>query len=254
MRIVIFLSLNLLFFLIEMKIPRKPKLSFDLKRKLSNFGLIFLGSLCTYLLFPLGLLEFTKSNVGSNAFYGYFSTGSFISILLTVLVLDLMIYWQHVLSHQFEWLWRLHRVHHTDPALDFSSGFRFHPLEILFSLLYKILVIFIFQLDFNGVLVFEILLSSSAIFNHSNFYLGEKFDLLLRKVIVTPDFHRIHHSVIRKERNSNYGFFLSVWDYLFSSYEAREFDYQDSLKIGMEDYHEEKKQTLWQLLIQPFKS
>ncbi len=175
-----------------------------------------------------------------------------LSVSLSVLLLDLVIYWQHRLMHRVSWLWRLHRVHHTDLALDATSAVRFHPLEILFSLGIKLGAVVALGAPPLAVLIFEIILSSLALFTHANVALPERLDRVLRWVVVTPDMHRIHHSVHADEHNRNFGFNASWWDRWFGTYRERPRETQAAMRLGLDVFREMREQQLPRLLWQPF--
>jgi sterol desaturase/sphingolipid hydroxylase (fatty acid hydroxylase superfamily) len=169
-----------------------------------------------------------------------------------VLLLDMVIYWQHRLFHQVPMLWRLHKVHHADLDFDVTTGVRFHPLEILLSMLIKLLAVLLIGPPALAILLFEVLLNGTALFNHANVYIPPSIDRLLRLVVVTPDMHRVHHSSIYVETNSNYGFNLPWWDRMFASYRAQPQDGHTGMHIGLRDIPE--RQTLLRLLLLPFRS
>ena len=161
-----------------------------------------------------------------------------LEIGLALLLLDFAIYGQHWASHRFALLWRLHQVHHADLDIDVTTAVRFHPIEIGLSMLYKVLLVLLFGIDPLAVLLFEILLNGCALFNHSNVALPLWLDRVLRLVIVTPDMHRVHHSVTPQETHSNYGFNLAIWDRLFGTYVAEPEAGHDKMKIGLPAYYE----------------
>ena len=176
-----------------------------------------------------------------------------ITILVTLLVLDAAIYFQHRIAHIWKPLWRLHQVHHTDIDLDATSAVRFHPLEIVISLVIK--VGFVYALGANplAVIAFEIILNGAATFNHSNINLPLKLDKILRWFVVTPDMHRIHHSCIREERDSNYGFSISLWDRIFNSYTAEPKNSQEEMSLGLNAYRKAQQVGFLPSLLLPFK-
>ncbi len=176
--------------------------------------------------------------------------GFSLPFVLGVIVLDLLIYWQHRIFHKVPLLWRLHRVHHSDSTLDVTSAIRFHPVEIFLSMLIKFAAIWILGLSAATVIIFEIILNGMAMFNHSNARIPA--DNILRWVFVTPDMHRVHHSVYGKETNSNYGFNISLWDRIFGSYIAQPKDGHESMKIGLKEYPGGES-GLKGLLLMPFK-
>lgn len=177
-----------------------------------------------------------------------------LAVVITVLVLDVTIYWQHRLFHVVPFLWRFHRVHHADPDLDVTSGFRFHPIEIILSLMIKLAVITLLGAHPIGVLLFEIALSSGSLFNHTNMNIRGRLDWFLRLFVVTPDMHRIHHSPNPLETNSNYSFTISVWDRIFGSYRGESLEPQETMVIGLEGLSDDKAHSIWQMLCYPFES
>ena len=174
-------------------------------------------------------------------------------IILSFIILDFTIYWQHRLFHKHPLLWKLHRVHHSDKDLDASSGVRFHPIEIILSILVKSLVVVLFGIPVIAVLIFEVILNVLPIFNHSNVFIPESVDKHLRKFIVTPDMHRIHHSTIKHETNSNYCFSISLWDYIFNTYTDKPHNGQTKMILGLNEIPQSDSVLLTTLLQQPFK-
>ncbi len=175
------------------------------------------------------------------------------SIILSLLLLDLTIYWQHRIFHAIPQAWRIHRMHHTDTEFDVTTALRFHPLEIIISMLIKAAVIMLLGAPLLAVLAFEIILNSTAMFNHSNIKLPRAVDKALRWCLVTPDMHRVHHSVHADEYNANYGFNLSLWDRLFASYRAQPKDGHEKMQIGQLKYRARSEARLDKLLTQPFR-
>lgn len=168
------------------------------------------------------------------------------------LVLDLAVYAQHVAIHYIPPLWRLHRVHHADPDFDVSTGIRFHPLEILISQAWKIAVVVAVGVPAAAVLAFEIVLNATSMFSHANLRLPPTLDGALRVAVVTPEMHRIHHSTIERETNSNFGFNLSVWDRLFGTYRATAELDQATMPIGLASYRDAAPTRIWWLIRFPF--
>jgi sterol desaturase/sphingolipid hydroxylase (fatty acid hydroxylase superfamily) len=225
------------------------------KRWSSNFFLVLSGTLVGRLLVPAGLAVVAifadKQQFGV---LNILPVPEWAAITLAVIALDCLIYWQHRVFHRVPLLWRLHRVHHADPHLDASTGLRFHPIEIALSLVVKGLGIFLLGVPVMAILIFEIVLNASAIFNHSNIKLPNWLEKPLRKVIVTQAMHRIHHSQVVTETDSNFGFCLSVWDRLFHSYtdEAKAGD--DGLTLGLKEYNKESNNTgIGTVLLMPFR-
>lgn len=176
-----------------------------------------------------------------------------VEVAVAVVVLDLVIYGQHVAFHMQPWLWRIHRTHHSDPDLDVTTALRFHPIEILLSLLIKLGAVLFLGASPLAVLIFEVLLNATAMFNHSNIALPLSVDALLRRVLVTPDMHRIHHSIDARETNSNFGFNLPWWDWLFGTYRAQPAAGDMGITIGLSGFRASRDQRIDQLLIQPLR-
>lgn len=177
-----------------------------------------------------------------------------LTIIVTLLLLDFAIYCQHIVLHRWALLWRLHQVHHTDLAFDATTAVRFHPLEIIISMLYKTLCVYLIGANPTAVLIFEILLNGTATFNHANIKLPALLDKILRTVLVTPDMHRIHHSTEPTEFNSNYGFCLSCWDRVCRTYTAEPNQPHALMDIGLKPYRQQRALNFIALLSLPFKA
>lgn len=177
-----------------------------------------------------------------------------VALVASFLALDLAIYVQHVTFHHVPALWRLHRVHHMDLDMDVTTGLRFHPVEIILSLLIKAGVVIMLGADPLAVVLFEIVLNASSMFNHSNVRMPKFVDVTLRTIVVTPDMHRVHHSTIQSETDSNFGFFLSVWDRVFRTYQAQPKDGHMDMEIGQSLIRDPRRLTLPALLVQPFRN
>lgn len=175
-----------------------------------------------------------------------------LAIVVSLILLDFLVYWQHRLFHKVHWLWCLHRVHHSDPELDTTSAVRFHPIEILLSLIIKAIAIWLIGIPAAAILIFDIVLNSAALFNHSNVALPPRIEHFLRALIVTPAMHRIHHSRINSEANHNFGFCLSIWDRCFKSYQANSQQGDQHLNIGLPQTRAYAPKSLLELLKMPF--
>ena len=173
--------------------------------------------------------------------------------LLGFLALDLAIYAQHVAFHKVPWLWRLHRMHHADLDIDVTTGLRFHPIEILLSMLIKMAVVVLVGVPATAVIVFEVVLNATSMFNHANGAMPPWLDRIMRLLVVTPDMHRVHHSVLRHETDSNFGFNLPWWDRLFRTYRAAPEAGHDGMTIGLPVFRDPKELRLDRLLSQPFR-
>ena len=176
-----------------------------------------------------------------------------VAFLGAIVLLDLAIYWQHRIFHVVPLFWRLHRVHHADEELDVTTGVRFHPIEIVLSALIKIAVVALLGAGAVAVMLFEILLNATSMFNHANIRLPLALDRVLRLVIVTPDMHRVHHSVHMEETNSNYGFNLTWWDRLFGSYIADPRDGHNAMLLGLHEFRADSARRLGKLLSLPWR-
>lgn len=233
-RLTVFLSLILIIGIAQSAFPRRKPHYSTPHRWLTNFGLVIIDSLIVRL--ALGtLIPVTVANWAFENGIGLFNTvdAPWILILaVSVISLDALIYWQHRIFHQIPLLWRLHRVHHYDADYDLSTALRFHPIEIMLSVLIKNLAILTLGVPATAVIIFEILLNGMALFNHANLALPNKADRLIRRLFVTPDMHRVHHSIYPEEMHSNFGFNLSIWDRLFSSYVSQPKDGHTKMKIG----------------------
>ncbi|MEO1046238.1 MAG: sterol desaturase family protein [Pseudomonadota bacterium] len=172
--------------------------------------------------------------------------------LLAVLLLDLAVWAQHVATHHIPLLWRLHRVHHADRDFDMTTALRFHPLEIGLSMAYKMLVAFLLGVPLGALVLFELLLSLFPLFNHANIALPKTLDRVLRWLVVTPDMHRVHHSSIVEETNSNYGFCFALWDRLFGTYVAQPQHGHQAMTIGLEEWQDKQPRRFGWSLKLPF--
>lgn len=221
----------------------------------SNLGLVVLNTALLRAFFPLAAVGFAA--IAEKQEWGIFHILDLprnLVILLSIISLDLIIYWQHIMFHALPTLWQLHKVHHADKDFDVTTGLRFHPIEIFLSMGIKIAAIAFLGVPPVAVLIFEVLLNATAMFNHGNVSLPRPIDRLLRGFVVTPDMHRIHHSVIVQETNSNYGFNLPWWDYLFGTYRAHPAKGNQEMTIGLAEYQDTLRvaQLPWMLWL-PFK-
>jgi len=204
------------------------------RRWRTNLGLAVFNTLLLRIVLPataIGVAHFAQA--GGWGLLNHYAVGGWIALALAVVALDFAIYLQHMLFHAVPALARLHQVHHADPDFDTSTGIRFHPIEILLSMFVKFAVIVAIGAPALAVLVFELLLNLTSLFNHGNVRLPAALDGAVRVLLVTPDMHRVHHSVVTDERNSNYGFCLSVWDRLFGTYVPQPAGGHDRMRIGM---------------------
>ncbi len=239
--------------LAEIAFPRRPRTISRRRRWTANIGIVLIDTMVLRLLFPAGAvgIAFWVQQQGWGLLAGVpWPAG--MEILLAVVFLDFIIYLQHVMFHAVPTLWRLHMVHHADLDYDLTTGTRFHPIEILVSMGIKVSAIIVIGAPPAAVLVFEILLNGTAMFNHGNFFIPLKIDRLLRWLVVTPDMHRVHHSVFPNETNSNYGFNLPWWDRLMGTYKPQPRLGHDGMTIGLHQFRDPHALTLGVLLLLPF--
>src|SRR5262245_19339652 len=223
-------------------------------RWFSNLGLVALDTLAVRFLIPLGAVGMAL--VARERGWGLLNNAAlpgWLAVVVSVVVLDLVIYLQHVMFHAVPLLWRLHMVHHADLDFDTTTGVRFHPGEILLSMGIKMGAVVLLGAPALGVLAFEVLLNATSLFNHGNVRLPGWLDRALRLVVVTPEMHRVHHSVLVRETNSNFGFNLPWWDFLFGTYRARPAAGHEGMTIGLEQFRDERKaDRLHWMLALPF--
>jgi sterol desaturase/sphingolipid hydroxylase (fatty acid hydroxylase superfamily) len=221
----------------------------------NNLGVVLVDTVLVRILFPTTAVALALvANERGIGLLNAVPVPASISLVVSVILLDLAIYFQHVLFHAVPMLWRLHRMHHADLDIDVSTGLRFHPIEILLSMLIKLTVVIALGAPAVAVLMFEILLNATSMFNHSNVRLPLGFDRLLRWFVVTPDMHRVHHSVLTRETNSNFGFNLPWWDRLFGTYRAQPAAGHETMTIGIEQFRDPRELGLDRMLVQPFRS
>ena len=239
----------------EIIAPRRALTVSRLLRWTNNLGLVAFNSVLLRLLFPaaaVGVAAFVaESNWG---LLNVYDVPFLLSVLVAVVAMDLVIYLQHVLVHAVPALWRLHRVHHADVDYDVTTGARFHPIEIILSMLIKFATIVVLGAPVVAVIIFEVVLNAMAMFNHGNIRLPLGLDKLVRLLLVTPDMHRVHHSVEDDEANSNFGFNLSIWDRVFGTYRDQPRGGHNGMTIGIYKFRD-LKQVAWLpgMLLLPFK-
>ena len=225
----------------EIVAPRRALTVSKAVRWANNLGLVFVNSLVLRILFPaaaVGVAAFAAEQ--GWGLLNYYPLPLALSVVLAVVALDFIIYLQHVLVHAVPVLWRLHRVHHADLDYDVTTGARFHPIEIILSMLIKFAIIVVLGPPIVAVVIFEVVLNAMAMFNHANVRLPLGLDRVLRLLLVTPDMHRVHHSVEDNEANSNFGFNLSVWDRILGTYIAQPREGHEGMTIGIHQYREPK--------------
>ena len=253
-RLAVFSGVLLAMALWEALAPRREQLHGRLARWPNNLGVVVFDSIAVRLLIPTTLAGFAAyvSARGWGVF-NLFAVPAWLAFPASILLLDLAIYAQHVAFHAVPVFWRLHRMHHSDLEFDVTTGIRFHPIEILLSVLIKMAVILGLGAPAVAVLLFEIILNATSMFNHSNVAVPGWLDAGLRRCIVTPDMHRVHHSVVRAETDSNFGFNLSLWDRVFGTYRAEPAAGQLGMTIGIPAFREPAELRLDRMLTQPFR-
>ncbi|TNG03839.1 MAG: sterol desaturase family protein [Gammaproteobacteria bacterium] len=241
-RLVFFFGIFVIIAVWEVLSPRRILTVSKGLRWSNNLGLVFLNSFILRLLFPTAAIgvALIAQQKGWGLLNNY-ELPYIVSVVIAVIVMDFVIYLQHVMVHAIPVLWRLHRVHHADLDFDVTTGARFHTFEIILSMLIKIATIMVLGPAVIAVVIFEVLLNATAMFNHGNIYILEKIDRVLRLIVVTPDMHRVHHSVHAPMANSNFGFNLPWWDRLFGTYVSQPPEGHIEMEIGLEGFRDPKQ-------------
>lgn len=254
-RLSAFAGTLLLVALWEIIAPRRPLQDDKRRRWITNLSLVVIDTVAVRLLLPI--LPVAMAHLAETRGWGLFNimqSPLWLKTVLSLLFLDFIIYIQHRIFHHVPLLWRLHRMHHTDLDLDVTSGNRFHPLEIVISMLIKMAAIILLGAPALAVLIFEVALNAGSMFNHANIKLSATADRLLRLLLVTPDMHRVHHSIIPRETNSNFSFNFPWWDRLCGTYRPQPVKGHLEMTIGLKEYRDPERLTLPRLLVQPFTS
>lgn len=255
LRLTAFAGVLLAMMVWELASPRRRREIPRLVRWTNNLALVVIDTAVLRLAFPL--LAVALALWAQESGWGLFNllgAPLWLTVPLSILLLDLAIYGQHVLFHKVPVLWRLHRVHHADLEFDVTTGLRFHPGEIVLSMLIKLALVAALGAPALAVLLFEVLLNATSMFNHSNIRLPLGLDRALRLIVVTPDMHRVHHSVLRHETDSNYGFNLPWWDRLFGTYRAQPEAGHEAMTIGIGQFRTARDLWLDRMLLQPFRA
>lgn len=254
-RLTIFLGLFAVLASLEALMPRRARTQPRSTRWVTNWSVTLLNTVTLRLLaLALPLLAVGAAVDAEAQGWGLFNLLDlplWFEIILVILILDFAIWLQHLITHKIPLLWRLHRVHHADVDMDVTTAIRFHPVEIALSMLLKIGAVYLLGPAAIAVVIFEVILNGTAMFNHSNLALPQWLDRTLRRVLVTPDMHRVHHSVHRHEHDSNYGFSLSLWDRLFGTYIAQPAQGHDDMQVGLEWQDDRPSKLGWSLAL-PF--
>ena len=252
-RVGVFLFAFAVFSALEALAPRRPRQQSRFKRWVTNGSMLVLATgLVRLLAIVAPLLAMTAAAaLAQDLGWGLFTITTWpfwIEVVLVIVLLDLAIWAQHLVSHKVPLLWRLHRVHHADRDLDASSALRFHPIEIALSAAYKLGIVLLLGPSILAAVLFEVILNASAMFNHANLAMPPWLDRLLRSLVVTPDMHRIHHSVDRREHDTNFGFCLSIWDRLFRTYTPEPDGGHLGMTVGLSDQQDSDTDALvWSL-------
>jgi sterol desaturase/sphingolipid hydroxylase (fatty acid hydroxylase superfamily) len=220
----------------------------------NNLGVVAVDTIIVRILFPTAAVGFAI--LAEERGWGLLNAvdlPAWSEVLIAIVVLDLVIYLQHVLFHSVPALWRLHRMHHADLEFDVTTGVRFHPVEIVLSMLIKIAVVGVLGAPALGVLAFEVILNATSMFSHSNVRLPPAVDRIVRWIVVTPDMHRVHHSILRRETDSNFGFNLPWWDRLFGTYRPEPEAGHEAMILGIPQFRDPKELRLDRMLLQPLR-
>lgn len=240
-----FFGMIILIGLWEILAPKRALTVSKTVRWMNNLGLVFFNIFILRVLFPVAAVGVaTIATYNGWGLFNYFEVPFWLAVVATVIIMDFVIYIQHVMVHAIPVLWRLHRVHHADLDYDVTTGSRFHTLEIILSMLIKFATILLLGPPIVAVIIFEVILNATAMFNHGNISLPKTFDKYLRLFLVTPDMHRVHHSVEDDEANSNFGFSLPWWDRLFGTYRDQPRAGHEGMTIGIHKYRD-VKQVSW---------
>lgn len=252
-RLGVFIGLFAILAVMEFLAPRRELEHVKAKRWLTNWLIVIIDSFVLRLIFTgaaVGVAVWAELNG-----YGLFNiveVPAVISVIICFIVLDFAIWLSHVASHKIPLFWAVHRMHHSDVDIDVSTAIRFHPIEIILSMVWKMIIVVILGAPAVAVLIFEIILNGAAMFNHSNIKLPLAIDKILRQFIVTPDMHRVHHSTEHNETDSNYGFNLAIWDRLFGTYIDQPKAGHKAMKIGLNEWQDERPTRLFWSLKVPF--
>ena len=252
-RLAFFFGILFLMAIWELLAPRRPLTTSKTSRWFSNLSIVLIDSLAVRLLIPLqavGVALFVAKH--GWGILNNVTLPNWMGIVLGILGLDLIIYLQHVMFHAVPGFWRLHMMHHSDLDFDVTTGIRFHPIEILLSMGIKMAAVVVLGVSAIAVILFEVLLNATSMFNHGNVRLPGNIDGVLRLLVVTPEMHRVHHSVVIRETNSNFGFNLPWWDRFFGTYRAQPDAGHEGMVIGLSHLRDPKRLTLPWLLILPF--
>lgn len=249
-----FAGLFAVFAVWELLAPRRTQRHSRRVRWFNNLAIMVLNGLVVRLGIPLAAVGTAIAAQDQGlGLLNQVALPAWMVMAVAIVALDLILYLQHLLFHHVDFLWRLHRMHHADLEVDVTTGLRFHPIEIVLSMAIKMAAVLVLGAPVVAVIAFEVLLNASSLFNHANIRMPDKVDRVLRYFIVTPDMHRVHHSVARQETDSNFGFNVPWWDYLFGTYRASPQAGHIGMKVGIEHFRTPRDLWLDHLLLQPFR-
>jgi sterol desaturase/sphingolipid hydroxylase (fatty acid hydroxylase superfamily) len=249
-----FLGILAVMALLESALPRRLRSVSRTARWPGNLGIVVLGALAVRLVIPVAAVGLALMAAARGwGLLNEFPLPAWLAVALCVILLDLAIYLQHVMFHALPVLWRVHRMHHADLDFDVTTGVRFHPIELVLSMAIKLGVVAALGPPAIAVLIFEVLLNATSMFNHANLFIPLPIDRILRRFLVTPDMHRVHHSIVVRETNSNFGFNLPWWDFLMGTYCSQPAAGHQSITIGIEQFRDPRELRLDRMLAQPFR-
>jgi len=254
LRMGFFLGVLMLMAALEVVVPRRRRDIPRLLRWTNNISMVVLDTILVRLAFPV--LAVTLAVLAEDRGWGLFNVitaPGWLAFGASIVLLDLAIYLQHVMFHAVPALWRVHRVHHADLEFDVTTGLRFHPVEILLSMAFKLGVVVAVGPPALAVLLFEVILNGTSMFNHSNVRIPVAIDRVLRWIVVTPDMHRVHHSIHEREANSNFGFNLPWWDRLLGTYTAQPGEPHERMTIGVDQFRTRRDLWIDRMLLQPLR-
>ncbi len=254
LRLGIFAGLLVLFIVLETLLPKKKRVMPRARRWLTNIAIVGIDTALVRVLFPIVAVGIAIwASAKGWGLFNLIDAPFWVSIPGSIIALDFLIYVQHRIFHRVPFFWAMHKVHHTDRDLDVTSALRFHPAEIIVSMVYKFACVILLGAPAAAVIIFEILLNGCAMFNHANLRLPKWLDKTLRLALVTPDMHRVHHSVIERETNSNYGFCLPWWDRMLGTYNDQPEGGHDTMTIGLTEHQDDAPSKIGFSLTLPFR-
>lgn len=252
-RLGFFFGVFILIAIWEVVSPRRVLNTSKTIRWISNMGVVLIDTMAVRLLFPvLAINVALMAQVNGWGLLNYLNMPYWFSVLMGVMILDLIIYLQHVMFHAVPVLWRLHMMHHADLDYDVTTGLRFHPVEIIMSMIIKLTAVAALGPSLLAVIIFEVILNATSMFNHGNIKLPLHIDKYVRLLVVTPDMHRVHHSVTIRETNSNFGFNFPWWDRLLGTYRAQPAAGHEGMTIGLSQFRDPERNNLLWMLALPF--